>query len=418
MAEKQSDVSKRIRNPNKDFDALVWRPKNKFLRRFMARYIDYVTVLAYFWVALVIGGVIFTWTVPSIMWTSAKDMPLLTPVKNDISSPVAGVLTFVVDKGKKVVVGDTLAVVKAADGNPNPIISGFSGWAYPKSVKDVFQKIAVNDSVKDREVILQVIDFKSFSADCEFSKFADSIDIGDSASVVPVGHSESKKNPPFSLILAWKQGRKNITSKVGYMVETEFLKELNAALEDDSLMIKKHGLYVVDEIKEGKLNVSVKAHSKDAERGDLIASATPIMGVLQEGDAVIELDLRKVSSEGVKTAIDKYSQALVNKTITTEKGSFQVDSLIRRTMEIKVAIKQPLTVKNSYKSIPKSLRKNAIDAPDKKIKGKVGITNLPEKVSEAARLLYEAEPKSQYLNAQIKLNAYKTTWGKRLLKTN
>lgn len=65
----EHELRTRVRNPNREFDGFFWRPKNRFLRFVVNKYINIIEVLGYVFGLTMLSAIVYAWTVKHDEWT-------------------------------------------------------------------------------------------------------------------------------------------------------------------------------------------------------------------------------------------------------------------------------------------------------------------------------------------------------------
>lgn len=419
MTTKNDNLPDRIKNPNKDFDALVWRPKSRFWRKFMAKYVNYVEIAGYLFVIAIITAVIFTWVKPSSITTQAKDTPPMKPVVSAVKSPSSAIIEEVrFTNGSSVKAGDTLFIIQDSSKTKIPLLAPAAGYAYVRQGKKGFDSL-LQVSVKAGEEIGNVVDFSQFIIECEFSKYGDSINLGDSAKIAPISHHATKKSGLIKVVMKITQDKKEKISRLNYMVPNALLDSLNESVKGAEYIIKNAGYYKISDVKEGSMifDYDGEVIANDESEISNLATMEPIWGVLDSGIKTMELELAERLPVSTKVFVDNWGKTFEGEKIKVDNTTTKTVKMTDNLIKLKIGLEAPLTKELvNYMQFPDSVKSKAIEGTDVKVKGIIKVTNAPEYIQKIAKKLYEDTPKSQYLVAKVDLRAYKTTWGRRLLK--
>ncbi len=437
------ELAKRLENPSKEFESLLWRPKSKFLRRFKAKYIHYVTIFGYVFLAALLGVTIYVWAWPNPIFVSSDDSIDLLPTVLEVKAPFDGTITNLpVSSGTDVKKGETIVTLKKSDGTDESVSAEMDGTLYwgaentnkkksneqnlvnedlddlkkeKKAQKDL---LSLGDSVTSGKTFIRIVDFQKLQLkDVKLKKADfDSINIGDSANISIVGNSISKT----AIALVLNMDDEKLGGRIGFGHDDGLWKKLEPALLHDSISADGYGTFPVTELKE--LSVTYIGSAKQSsissskQPGQYLYNRKtehPIQGVVTGGQRVIKVKKIAGFSPDISEIIREHGEKYIaTQVIDVEGKPYEMgNSNLKYQVEMDIIGKIPLQEYSRESNKSKSMKSDTKSEAYMEVN--IEVLHPQAWVIRQVRQLYEL-PGSPRLKVTVEVLAYKTTWGKKV----
>lgn len=405
-----TDLKKRIANPNKDFDSLMWRPKSRWARRLVARYIDYITVFGYLFVLALVAGIIALWAVPSRTWVDGGQEVELRPAITPVSATGPGhILQMSVVTGEQVDAGRRLCLLQPT-GNAAPVAlrAPCSGVVYPAPSRP--------DSglfVDAQAHLFDIVDFSTLTATVTVSGGrADSVGIGDSVSLMLVGSTRHHEHQHTEIVVS-TTGRDGRAGALLTPFPSDMLDSLTASLKGVHVRSKHYAPHSCSRVLDVQLLVSADGSLDTAASADILVADQMLGGHVIDGERTLEVEKASGFPEETRARLQSWAEdAIQGRSMRIDDGDVALDSVrsVRFTARIRATqpLSEPLAPANPDRTVSADVLKGF------RVEAVVRLANPPEYCRALARALYES-PTPAFLLARVKINALTTTWGRRLL---
>ncbi|MBD3316810.1 MAG: hypothetical protein GF344_13565 [Chitinivibrionales bacterium] len=442
--QERKELAKRLENPSKEFDSLLWRPKSRLLRRFKAKYISYVIFAGYAFFAVLAGITVYVWAWPNPIFVEGEGTPKLEPLVEKVISPGPGVLENVqVDNGRVVTKGARLAEIRSANGARSTVTAPIDGIAYIGS-NNMDSTVIQGARVDSGSTIFRVVDFTRLAINgVKVKKKAyDSVNIGDSANVTIQGNTLTDLNLSFALSV----DDERVYGRVGYGIDNALMKELANAMKGDSITANDFTAFPFEDLEEVKLTyfgegaqvaegaesgykavgITGDKRQSDETSGQIgfvlnrRKGGTPIRGVVDGGHRILKIKKVKEYKPEVREAIMRFVDRRVKGNLIAAEGkAYRLtgnpdDYLMEVTMTGKIPLDVYERIREGKKKKKGGLSSSGTRTADFMI-ADLTVRNPPQWVSDQARVLYEM-PESARLVCKVEINSFTTTWGAKIRK--
>jgi len=261
-------------------------------------------------------------------------------------------------------------------------------------------------------VVVRVLDFTRCSLEATFTGGnIDSVNIGDSAEIKVKRRSGQDitfdiRTPDTTLV-----ARLFSLNPGEYDPFIDSLKSLYTGLE---MTAREQGVYTVENAGAPGMIIEFTVRPSSRAGNPLVLNARPFTGVVEKGTRYLGVEVAKPFPDTTMRKLRRWVDAVITaKGLEIDGEPYAVDRI--NTVLVKLLPlngSAPLDSYVSYKQRPKKMKQYA--QKEFKVTATVRIDTVPPHVERLARSLYEES--REYLKVEARINSYKTSWGKKLVK--
>ncbi len=390
-------------NPNRSIEEMFHRPKSKWLRRLRAKYVVYIEILGFLFVALMIAAILFLSFWPNEIVINAKDSGKLRviPRYTEIKAPKAALaIQYQVNRAQKVLPGEMLIFTWNNDSTrADTLRAEQEGYFFPDSTMNKNPAFPQNNELKglvyhppknmiEGQSLGRIVDFNEFRIDVRFedAKYFTRLKPG-----VRVYLEPEFKGSNQALLSLSGSGIKEIVQAT--ILHKELKEKINNALIGSKVTGRdKEWQYTAFEVEKVKdVNIIAEFHAENAvnEKSSLKSDSlygSTLEGKLDSGHFMIELELTGAIPEKIRKSVEEDAQQLSDKVVEGRKGIYRLHTLDKIQLKVKVQASLLAGQEPFSKGIPGGLRNSNLT--EKWFQGTVVLENPPLYVQESAIRAY------------------------------